>query len=606
MPSFAALIVEREPLRAADLPGRLLAWAQDAGGFAAIGLAIWSIAYLLKAAPPALHADRPRWLRRAFQASLVAALICYAAAGLALVFGSFPPEMWLTGGGVSALVAVGLPFAADLGRLRPRRVIALARLSIREGLSRWVGWLFVPLVLVVLFGDWFLPGSGEARLQAYILLLYHAMTPLLLVTAVLLAAFSIPNDLRLQTVATVVTKPVERFEIVLGRFFGYVALMTGVLLAMSAVGLGLILMQPTGGEPPRARLPLYGLLEVRGKQPGFQGAPSLKTWDYRRFIAGASSHRAIWKFDDLPTRLDERAFVPCEFGFDLERTRKRERENEGVLVSFAFKTRNYDRAQERPYLEACDRARAAGNADAVALALGQVAEQYGIYEVANKEIANFKTYAIDVPAGLFRNAARGEDDPRRPAPPLTVEVKCENPSQLLGVARHDLYFVDAEGSFAVNFFKGALGLWFNLCAVIGVAVALSTYLSGVIALAATLLIYLGGSWADFVGKVATGQIEGGGPLESFRAMVTNQPPGIIDDTATVQMIRFFDEGYRRYLRMFAQILPDVDLFRLSDQVAAGFDVPAADIGLRLIVLVGYLLPWSVLAYYLMKAREIAA
>ena len=34
----------------------------------------------------------------------------------------------------------------------------------------------------------------------------------------------------------------------------------------------------------------------------------------------------------------------------------------------------------------------------------------------------------------------------------------------------DLYLLDAEGYFGLNFFKGAAGIWFRLCLVIGVAV----------------------------------------------------------------------------------------------------------------------------------------
>ena len=47
------------------------------------------------------------------------------------------------------------------------------------------------------------------------------MNILLLFPAALLAAFSIPNDIKNQNIYTIVTKPVERFEIVLGRFLGY-------------------------------------------------------------------------------------------------------------------------------------------------------------------------------------------------------------------------------------------------------------------------------------------------------------------------------------------------------------------------------------------------
>src|SRR5438132_311593 len=44
---FAALAIERDPLSYANLPAWLFAFCQDAGGFAAFGLTLWVLAYLI-------------------------------------------------------------------------------------------------------------------------------------------------------------------------------------------------------------------------------------------------------------------------------------------------------------------------------------------------------------------------------------------------------------------------------------------------------------------------------------------------------------------------------------------------------------------------------
>ena len=54
------------------------------------------------------------------------------------------------------------------------------------------------------------------------------------------------------------------------------------------------------------------------------------------------------------------------------------------------------------------------------------------------------------------------------------------------------------------------------------------------------------------------------------------------------------------------VLPDVDRFNWANYVAEGFNIDPTDLGLTALVLAGYLLPWGVLAYYLMKSREVAA
>ncbi len=80
-----------------------------------------------------------------------------------------------------------------------------------------------------------------------------------------------------------VTKPVERFEIVLGRFLGYAGLMTAVLLVMASFSLLYVWIY--GVHPDarttslRARVPVYGDRFTASKRSPIE-------WDYRLWIAG--------------------------------------------------------------------------------------------------------------------------------------------------------------------------------------------------------------------------------------------------------------------------------------------------------------------------------
>src|SRR5206468_1965238 len=100
-------------------------------------------------------------------------------------------------------------------------------------------------------------------------------------------------------------------------------------------------------------------------------------------------------------------------------------------------------------------------------------------------------------------------------PPLRIVVQCESPQQYLGIARHDLYIVGAEKGYALNFFKGAAGLWFQLCLVIGMAVTCSTYLSGVISWLATMFLFMTGLFLNYIQSLALDKEVGGGPFQSF-------------------------------------------------------------------------------------------
>jgi hypothetical protein len=249
--------------------------------------------------------------------------------------------------------------------------------------------------------------------------------------------------------------------------------------------------------------------------------------------------------------------------------------------------------------------------------LDQLSGELGFFEFRNKQVFDYHTYAIDLPAALLRKAAEGNPPDEqavvegaevvRPRPRLRILVKCESPTQFIGVARYDLYLLAAEGSFAVNFFKGAVGLWFRVLLVIGLALACSTYLTGVISFLLALLLLGAGLFRDFIRDLAGGLSPGGGPVESFTRLVRNDPGAVpLDPTPTAQVAMFSDNIFRWFLRRFLNVVPDVERFDWTAFVAEGFNIPAADLFMNLVLLVGYLLPWAMLAYYLLRTREIAS
>jgi ABC-type Na+ efflux pump permease subunit len=249
-----AIVLEREPTKLEALPATLTAWTLAAGAFAAAALLIYFIAYLVRPPKVAGAEPAPPLWRTLLAVVLFGGLLAFVPAGLVRL----APRLGLTGVtelltpptpaqkagwyalvfvAACAAVAVLVPVFRNLSRLRLRRIWALAKLSFKEAVRRRVLWAFAALILVVLFASWFLDYKPEDQVRNYVRVTYWAMAPLLLLAAGLLASFSIPDDLKRQTMHTIITKPVERFEIVLGRCLGYVMLMSLVLFGLTAAGL---------------------------------------------------------------------------------------------------------------------------------------------------------------------------------------------------------------------------------------------------------------------------------------------------------------------------------------------------------------------------------
>jgi hypothetical protein len=678
---FAALNLERDPLRLGDIVRGTAGWVQDVGGFAAImllGLLLWSLSKRgglsrwlwgdREAREEEARRPVPSWVPGLFTLLLYGTAIGYLVVGLLRAPELFAGaksnvlaalagyrDLALTVAGACALGALGLPFLVNLTRLRWRRIGGIARLSFKEAVRGKVIYVFSALLLLILFRGWFVQSKPESQLSTDVVLVYGFLAPLMLVSAALVAAFGIPTDIKRQTIHTVVTKPVERFEIILGRFLGYTVLMTLVLLVLTTLSLGFVLrgVNPeAAAESLKARVPLYGeldFLKITDAYSNQERGASMKPdnvgreWNYHKYIPGEDPNRektfpyAVWTLSDVPGSLAGRKKVRCEFKFDIYRTTKGQ-ENRGVFCSFFFHTRNCDPASntakayrdarpplmERGQLTADEVDRLFGNRvtaeEKTRLTQERMSpedaenfltEKFGFYEIQSKSVADYHTMEVDVPAGLFRNALTGPSD----VPPLTVRVRCESPSQLIGMARYDLYFREdnPEGgtdtlAFALNFYKGSMGLWMSMCLVIGLCVFLSTELSGIITFLCVMFLYLGGWARDFIHDLALKQNPGGGPLESaYRLMARQSIAAPLEDTTFYRVASGSDEVFRWVIRRFLNVLPDVERFSFTDRVSNGFDVAVVgqDLLPTLLMLAGYLLPWALLAFYMLKSREIA-
>ena len=81
----------------------------------------------------------------------------------------------------------------------------------------------------------------------------------------------------------------------------------------------------------------------------------------------------------------------------------------------------------------------------------------------------------------------------------------------------------------------------------------------------------------------------------------------MDVTPGAHIAQGTDFVFRVIFRLFLYLFPDVNRLDWTEYVAEGFNIGGFDIILlHLLLLVGYLTPCALIAYYLMKSREVAA
>ena len=139
---------------------------------------------------------------------------------------------------IAKVVAEAIP---DFFGTSPRRIMAIAQLSIKEAMRRRVILVtFGIFAGALLFGGWFMNAGSDNPDQIYVNFVLWGTQLLILLMGMLISAFSLPEDIKNKTIYTIVTKPVRATEIVIGRIVGFGILTTSLLALMALISFAFV------------------------------------------------------------------------------------------------------------------------------------------------------------------------------------------------------------------------------------------------------------------------------------------------------------------------------------------------------------------------------
>ena len=112
---------------------------------------------------------------------------------------------------------------------------------------------------------------------------------------------------------------------------------------------------------------------------------------------------------------------------------------------------------------------------------------------------------------------------------------------------------------------------------------------------------------EFIMSVATGQAEGGGPLESTIRILTQQNVTLeLDPTATVTTAQSLDLIFRAVMWVTVHLLPDFSSFQeLYGLVAYGYDVSNDLLARQMMITITYGIVVMLVSYFLFRSKEVA-
>lgn len=191
---------------------------------------------------------------------------------------------------------------------------------------------------------------------------------------------------------------------------------------------------------------------------------------------------------------------------------------------------------------------------------------------------------------------------------LRIEIRCISPTQYLGMAESDLYLLSSSGNFGVNYMKGLLGIWLQAMVLTAIGVFAGTFLSWPVALLTTIAFFFAGQLAyGFLVDFTRQAILGGGPFESMIRLLTHDNQmSELAPTAGVVIAKTLDSLVMPVMSMLVYIVPNFQALDVSNAVADGFAVSWGVIVGNILLALAYTLPFSVVAYFILKNREVAA
>jgi hypothetical protein len=561
-------------------------------------------------------------------------------------------------GPIHALAITGKVWSTGIGDLvsiSPRRVMALSWLAIKESIRRRVVVVFAIFILVLLYAGWFLDPKSTNPALLYLSFVLTATTYLVLIMALFLSALSLPADIKNRTLHTVVTKPVRMSEIVLGRIIGFAAIGTFFLVAMGLISYVFVVrglahtheltadnLRPAegsaAGQPPTltgrsgydqrkthnhvvtinpsgvirveaeqghahtitaekygdktvykvgpeegmlmARVPIYGKLSFRDRagQPAEKGVSVGKEWTYRSYIEGGGLAAIVWTFQGITPETFPNG-LPIELNISVYRTYTGEIAK-GLPASLSLRNPKTGKMVE--------------------VRIFPVKDYVLDSQFIPRQIMSPKGEKLDLFNDFVDNGS------------VEVWLRSIAPAQYFGAAQADMYLRAPDGYFTLNFIKGYIGIWLQMTLLIGMGVLFSTFLSGPVAILATVGAMLGGFFHTFLYEVAYqqtasgGQVWGGGPFESMLRMITQDNITMdLEPNLRTMVVQTLDKIAEPLMRVAVMLVPDFSRFSFSDYVAYGFNIPGDQILKFSFRMLAFVIPVFVAGLFCLKTREVA-
>ncbi len=296
-----------------------------------------------------------------------------------------------------------------------RQTLVIAKQTFREAVRNKILLIFITLSLTTICCSVFIPVVGDGREKVKIVesICFRSITFFGTLAAILLSVSSIPADIDNKVLYSVVTKPVWRTKILLGKIIGFIYIIGVLFLIMGSVSYALIKYtavkqgdQGSNALLTREKYDSY-TLQITGE--------SAKKIGNLSWIEGGRKASSVWKFKGLNSK-EKQSILEIRANFLIE-------------------------SKKRP--------------------TGKIPI---IIKVTNPYSGNVLFETIDIshskPVSLMLDSQSLDGSKE-----LTIDVYPENAGDFIGVGSESIKVFWGEKSFEYNYMKGLANILISFCSI---------------------------------------------------------------------------------------------------------------------------------------------
>lgn len=421
---------------------------------------------------------------------------------------------------------------------------AIASHTFREAIRKKILHVLIGLGILIMVASCMIPIADEpnARIRMVLTVFFQVVVFLCITGIIFLSATSLPSEIEDKTIYGILSKPVSRLKIVIGKIMGF-ALLSGFILVTLCLLHIIVLQQAASGLPEKYKGILKARSEFAASQFFIQGNPHHVRGGIV-WIEGGRTGVAVWNFSDIFKKLKHKSYFEIEFSPKVDSSRK--------------------------------------NAESVPLVVKIEDNDSGLYKTEVLPIKADEPLSIKIDAGIVRESSR-----------INISIFPLNKTDYLGVTRENARLFLVERGFLLNYGKAVVITFLKFLLIVTIAVMGSAYLSAPVSIVAALVVFLCGHILDFIKDFSF--------LIQCHDLHEHDLPSVIKGPNI--LLVYTDAIARKVLVWFSVILPDFKKYDSLEFLLKGINIPLETLGILFGYTALYAGVCLFISFILFKKRE---